>query len=150
MRRLEYLTNCGNGPLYKALKLIVKIKYKKLAMKLGFSIPINTFGPGLYIPHYGTIVVNGKAKVGSDCKLCTDVCLGNSRGGVPVIGNNVYIAPGAKIFGDIVIGDNCFIGANAVVNKSFPSDVTIVGVPAHIVESKRNYVAANISNGTNM
>ena len=62
----------------------------------------------------------------------------NSRGennkGAPVIGNNVYISPGAKLFGGIMIGDNVIIGANAVVNKSFPSNVVIAGCPAKIVK----------------
>lgn len=53
--------------------------------------------------------------------------------GVPVIGDNCYIGPGAKLFGDIRIGNNVAIGANSVVNKSFEDNVTIAGVPAKIV-----------------
>lgn len=53
--------------------------------------------------------------------------------GAPRLGDNVYIGPGAKIFGPIEIGDNVAIGANAVVNKSFPDSVTIAGVPAKII-----------------
>lgn len=52
-------------------------------------------------------------------------------GGVPVLGDNVYIGPGAKIFGKIQIADGCKVGANAVVNKSFLVKKSIlVGVPA--------------------
>ena len=51
----------------------------------------------------------------------------------PVIGDNCFIGPGAKIFGKINIGDNVAIGANAVVNKDVPSNVTVAGVPAKIV-----------------
>lgn len=53
-----------------------------------------------------------------------------------MIGNNCVIYPGAKIFGKITIGDNCIIGANAVVNKSFPNDCVIGGVPAKIIKKK--------------
>ncbi len=60
--------------------------------------------------------------------------IGEVNGKAPQIGDNVYISPGAKLFGDIVIGDNVKIGANAVVNKSFPEgNCTLVGVPARKV-----------------
>ena len=54
----------------------------------------------------------------------------------PTFGNNVYIGPGAKIFGKITIGDNVAIGANAVVNKDVPSNVTVGGIPARIISNK--------------
>lgn len=69
------------------------------------------------------------------------------RGGVsgaPVIGDNCYVGPGAKIFGGIVLGDNIVIGANAVVNASFPNgNCTIAGVPAKIISNKtsESYIA---------
>ena len=53
----------------------------------------------------------------------------------PIIGDNCFIGPGAKLFGKIKIGDNVAIGANAVVNKSFGDNVTIAGVPAKIVNN---------------
>jgi serine O-acetyltransferase len=54
---------------------------------------------------------------------------------VPVIGNDCYIGPGAKLFGPIELGPNPVIGANAVVNRSFPQgNVTLVGVPAKQVD----------------
>lgn len=54
----------------------------------------------------------------------------------PVIGNRVYIAPGAKLFGGIKIGDNVAIGANAVVTKDLPDYAVAVGVPAKIISYK--------------
>ena len=62
--------------------------------------------------------------------------IGAYEGGAPVIGDNVYIGPGAKIFGDITIGNNVSIGANAVVNRSFPDNVIIAGVPAKVIKNK--------------
>ncbi|MBD3288386.1 serine acetyltransferase [candidate division KSB1 bacterium] len=102
---------------------------------LGIQIPVTTrIGGGLYLCHWGTIVVSKKAVLGENVVLFHDVTIGHEKGKCPVIGNNVYIAPGAKIFGEITIGDNCKIGANAVVNKSFPADCTIAGIPAKIVK----------------
>lgn len=87
--------------------------------------------------HWGTVVVNGGARIGSNCRIHICVNIGANGGGVedtPSIGNNVYIGPGAKIFGKIVIGDNTVIGANSVVNKSFlEGGYTIAGIPAMIV-----------------
>tara|TARA_R110002111_G_scaffold101872_1_gene157673 strand:- start:294 stop:875 length:582 start_codon:yes stop_codon:yes gene_type:complete len=133
MRKLEYYTNCKNNGLNKIYIAFLKYKYKKISLKLGFSIPINVFGPGLSIVHYGTIVINSRAKVGSNCRMHACVNIGASGGkkAAPQIGNNVYIAPGAKIYGDIKIGNNIAIGANAVVNKSFENDyIVLAGIPA--------------------
>ena len=58
------------------------------------------------------------------------------NGKAPTIGDNCFIGPGAKLFGDIKIGDNVAIGANAVVNKDFGDNVTIAGVPAKVVSKK--------------
>lgn len=53
---------------------------------------------------------------------------------MPVLGDNIYIAPGAKIFGNIKIANRCRIGANAVVNKNCNiENATLVGVPAKII-----------------
>ena len=107
-----------------------------LSRHLGFSIHPNSIGPGLSIPHAGTIVVTGNAVIGDNCRIHTCVNIGNHRGKAPRIGNNVYIGPGAKIFGDITVGDNAVIGANAVVNKDVPPGVTVGGVPARIISHK--------------
>jgi serine O-acetyltransferase len=105
-------------------------------LKLGFTIPLNVFGPGLSISHFGTIVINKHAMIGANCRIHPGVCIGGLKGKAPRIGNNVYIGPGAKIFGDITIDDNVAIGANSVVNKDVPMSVTVAGNPAKIVSEK--------------
>lgn len=142
MRKTEYFKNvCMNERRGLVKEFIYKIylyKYKKLSMKLGFSIGLNVFGPGLYIAHYGTIVVNGNARVGKNCWIYPGSNIGANTEGpndVPTIGDDVYIGPGAKIFGKIKIADNISIGANAVVTKSFETcGVTIAGVPARVIK----------------
>jgi serine O-acetyltransferase len=109
-------------------------------MRLGFDIPINVFGAGLRINHYGNIVINGGAKIGMWCDVHQGVNIGsnNSKSGeplVPKIGNNVWIGPGAKIFGNIIIEDEVQIAANAVVNKDFKRNTTIGGITAKILSS---------------
>lgn len=137
LRRYEYLRN--TRPI---LAPIAKLALGRRARRLGFTIPPNVFGPGLAIAHYGTIVVSNSARVGSNCRLHVGVNIGTAAGhaaAAPSIGDNCYIGPGAKLFGDIVIGDNTVIGANAVVNRSFPGgNVTIAGVPARVISKKNS------------
>lgn len=137
LRRLEYLHNCDRNWL---LRKWAAFRFGRLSTRLGFSIPINVFGPGLSIAHRGTIVVNANARVGANCRLhvCVNIGAGAGAGGqAPKIGDNCYIAPGVKIFGQIVIGNGTAIGANAVVNKSFPEGgVTLGGVPAKVISNK--------------
>lgn len=111
-----------------------------MGVKLGFDIPPNTCGPGLRINHYGNIIINPGVRIGEWCDIHQGVNIGTDfSGGVPELGDNVWIGPGAKLYGDIVIGNKCAIGANAVVNKSFPEEgITIAGVPARKVSSKGN------------
>ena len=123
-------------------------RYIRYGFKLGFTIPLNVFGPGLCLGHAGTIIVNDYAKVGSNCRIQAGVNIGNSAplgenwvpNNTPTIGNNVYIGPGAKLYGKITIGDNAAIGANAVVNKDVPSGVTVAGVPAKVISHNSSNV----------
>jgi serine O-acetyltransferase len=139
LRNYEYYLN--NGKQYFFTKIMRKFhlyKYKSLSYKLGFSIPPNVFGPGLRIPHYGTIIVHPFAKIGTNCVIQAGVNIGIYNRGVLIIGDNVYIGPGAKIFGGIRIGNNIAIGANSVVNNSFlQSNVTIAGVPSGIIRYEK-------------
>lgn len=136
MRKLEYYQNCKNKGLFKLYIFYLRYRFKKTSIRLGFSIPINVFGPGLAIVHYGTIVINSKTKVGKNCRMHAGINIGATGGqsAAPKIGDNVYLAPGAKIYGDITIPNNTAIGANAVVNKSFEKENTVLaGIPAKVI-----------------
>ena len=110
-----------------------------MSVHLGFSIPINVFGPGLCIAHRGTIIINKNVRVGENCRIhaCTNIGSNRNEASAPQIGNNVYIGPGAKIFGNILIADNIAIGANSVVNNSFyEKGISIAGIPAKKISTK--------------
>lgn len=134
MRKYEYLINCKNSFIWKGAKMWIKFKYFLLSVLCGFEIPINVFGKGLSIAHKGTIVINGSTRIGENCRLHVCVNIGTIPGcsGVaPVLGDNVYIAPGVKIYGKVQIASGIMIGANSVVNKSFTEEnITIAGSPA--------------------
>lgn len=117
-------------------------RHRCMGLKLGFEIPVNVFDAGLRINHYGLIVVNEHARIGKYCDIHQGVNIGQqgeSEFDVPIIGDNVWIGPGAKIFGKIHVADECQIGANAVVNKSFEQKgVTIAGIPAKVISNNSN------------
>lgn len=139
LRYEEYYTNVKGEK--HPMTMIFKWRKQQYGLKLGFEIPANVFGPGLKITHSGLRIVAKSARVGKNCLLHGGINIGTNGGNgeskTPIIGDNVYIAPGAKIFGDIRIADNIAIGANSVVNKSFlEPGITIAGIPAKKVSNK--------------
>ncbi len=106
--------------------------------KYGIDIPPTTsIGSGFYIGHFGGIVVNERAVIGDNCNLSQQVTIGQlnrgPRKGYPVIGNDVYIGPGAKVAGAVRIGNDVAIGANSVVIDDVPDHAVVVGVPGSVV-----------------
>lgn len=132
LRKAEYAVNCKKGVINFPYRLYKKLVFHRWSVKCNFSIPLNVFGPGLSIAHYGTIVVNSNATVGKNCRIQEGVTIGASGGHkAPVIGDNVFIGSGAKIIGDIQIADGIVIGAGAIVVKSFEENsISLAGVPA--------------------
>ena len=140
LRRAEYYTNCKKHPVFKPAVLFFQLRHRIVGNKCGYSIPLNTCGKGLNLAHLGTVIINAHAQIGEYCRIHADVNIGTSAGAggeAPTIGNNVYIGPGAKLFGKITIADGIAIGANAVVNKSFTEEnISIAGVPAKKISDK--------------
>ena len=111
----------------------------------GISIPSGAeFGPGLYIGHFGGIIIGEEVVAGENCTLSQGVTLGEHRGS-PMIGACVYLAPGAKVFGPIRVGDHVAVGANAVVSEDVPSYATAVAGRATVLERARKPDALSVS-----
>jgi serine O-acetyltransferase len=105
--------------------------------------PASTIGRRVFLDHAFGVVIGETAIVGDDVLIYQGVTLGGvslDRGVKrhPTIGNHTVIGSGAKILGDIIIGENCRIGSNSVVVKSIPNDSTAVGVPARIIDKGRD------------
>ena len=134
LRAVEYHDACRSSWYHRPFGTLLHLCLHLVSVRLGFTIPPNAFGPGLSIAHRGTIIVHSHARVGENCRLHACTNIGSWAGAAddaPVIGNNVYIGPGAVLYGPIVIADNIAIGANSVVNSSFlEPDITIAGAPA--------------------
>lgn len=96
----------------------------------------NDIGPGLFIQHGFATVIAAKS-IGRNCWINQQVTIGYSTASdTPVIGDHVTVNAGAKIIGNLKMGDHSIAGANAVVVKNVPEHCTVVGVPAYII--KRN------------
>ena len=111
---------------------------KMIEITTGIVLPFTAkIGKGLYIGHFGGIILSPNSVLGDYCNISQGITIGQAgRGGAqhtPVIGDRVYIGPGAKIFGGIKIGNDVAIGANAVVTKDLPDNAVAVGVPARII-----------------
>lgn len=133
LRKEEYYFNARHDFIGKLLYLYWFRKKNQLGNKLGFKIPKNCFGPGLTIYHQGNIIVNEAARIGANCRLHGNNCIGNkgTEDLAPVVGNNLDLGFGACVIGGVTLGDNLVVGANAVIVKSIPyGNATVTGIPA--------------------
>lgn len=124
------------------MEFISNVIYKMVYLIFGCTIPpTSKLGKGVNVAHPIGIVVHQNAVIGDNTIIYQNVTIGRRNGNLeesPVIGNNCILGVGCCILGDIKVGDNVKIGANAVVVKDVPSNVTVVGVPAKIIkESKK-------------
>jgi serine O-acetyltransferase len=123
-RSMPLLFRLVLDPIYFVLNLMIQIMW-------GIEIPRATaVGPGLFIGHFGGITISAMAVLGKNCSVSQNVTIGiagsGEKLGVPVIGDDVYIAPGARLFGKITVGNNVKIGANAVIYKDVPDNSVAV------------------------
>lgn len=133
LRRVEYCSG-SRSPIARVGYFWWRFRLARLSLQSGISIPPNVFGPGLSIAHYGSIVVNDRARVGSYCRIHSATNIGVSRGLAPTIGDFVYIGPGAVIYGGVNVGSESVIGANAVVGSDVAMGESVAGIPARPIE----------------
>jgi len=126
------------GPIKRFALLWLVAWQKVIEITTGISLPYTALiGPGLYIGHFGNIILHGEVVIGSECNLSQGVTIGVSgrgaRRGVPQIGDRVYIGTNAVVVGGITIGNDVLVGANTLVIIDIPDHCTVVGVPGAIV-----------------
>lgn len=104
--------------------------------------PECVIGPGTKLAYGGVgVIIHKKSVIGANCTISQQVTIGggNSRyPGLPIIGDNVYLAKGSIVFGGVEIGNNAIIGANAVVNIPVPENGVAAGVPAKIIKIRKS------------
>jgi serine O-acetyltransferase len=93
-------------------------------------------GPGLVLFHPNGVVIGPRVRMGSDCVVQQGVTIGGlgrdraQENAATVIGDRVFFGAGAKVVGSLEIGDDCVVGANAVVTSNGPARHTALGIPA--------------------
>lgn len=95
--------------------------------------PSCKIGGGIYIDHPHGSHINVK-RCGVNLKFKHNVTVGNNHGGIPILGDNVFLGCGACVLGNIIVGNNVKIGANCVVVKNVPENAVVIGNPAIIVK----------------
>lgn len=126
------------------LTVLYHMMYHKARNGYGIELPYTvTLGRRVIIEHQGAIVIHGSCHIGDDTIIRQGVTLGSryldSPLDAPKLGKRVNVGAGAKILGNVTIGDDAIIGANAVVLSDVPSGQTAVGIPAKILPSKSKY-----------
>jgi serine O-acetyltransferase len=116
----------------------VRIAQTAAEILTGISLPPECeIGDGLYIGHFGSIVVAREARIGYNCSMAQNVTIGVAgRGperGAPTIGNRVFIGAHSVIVGRITVGDDAVICAGSVVSRSVPARAVVMGNPARVV-----------------
>lgn len=129
-------------PVLRQLLLFICLLWQKgIEMLTGISLPASaTIGHSFYIGHFGGIILNSKTIIGNNCNISQGVTIGVSgtgeKRGVPVIGDNVYVGANAVVAGKITVGDNAVIGACSLVTTHVNANSVVVGVPATEVSLK--------------
>jgi len=133
IRLYQYTCN-KKGGYYKVVSKVAVIQHRFWSVVTGADIPLNSnIAGGLLITHPNGIVIHPKAEIGPNCLIFQQVTIGSRDGGIPVVKGHVDIGAGAKIIGNIIIGEHVRIGANSVVLKSIPDGCSVAGVPAVII-----------------
>lgn len=125
MRKLEYYDyKRKKSKLYLPMWLWYKTRYNRLGIKNGFDIPINTLGYGCRIAHRCGIIINGNTKIGNYCCLYRCSC---ADGNPKRIGDNVFIGTNAVIAKKVTIANGCSISAMSLVNRNFLIENNLLG-----------------------
>lgn len=134
------LHRVAHGLWMRRFRLLGRMVSHFARMFTGIEIhPGATIGRRCVIDHGMGVVIGETAVLGDDVYLYHQVTLGGTsseRGSKrhPTLANNVIIGAGAKVLGDILVGENARVGANAVVVAEVPANTTVVGIPARPVE----------------
>ncbi|MGJ5642349.1 serine acetyltransferase [Formosa sp. S-31] len=139
LRFVEYYRNNNKS---KIRYLYYYFLYRRLCYNLKIDIKPNNIGPGLRIYHLGALIrIKSNCRIGKNCTLQPGVVIGNKNleddGSFVKVGDNSFFGLGAKVFGEVVIGDNAVIGANSVVVKDVPDNCVVAGIPAKIIKMKK-------------
>ncbi|MEW5860651.1 MAG: serine O-acetyltransferase [Cyanobacteriota bacterium] len=125
------------------LSILYRALFRKIRNTYGIELPYSAqLGRRVVIEHQSCIVIHGDCVIGDDCIIRQGVTMGNRYldrpFDAPKLGKRVNVGAGAKLFGNITLGDDANIGANAVVLTDVPPGATAVGIPAKVINAKKS------------
>jgi len=132
-------------PLVSALlRPFIRVAQTLTEILTGISLPPECeIGDGLYIGHFGSIVVAREARIGYNCSMAQNVTIGvagrGAERGAPTIGNRVFIGAHSVIVGRIDIGEDAMICAGSVVTRPVPARAVVVGNPARVISFEGSF-----------
>lgn len=115
-----------------------RLHLHRCRFRFGFDIsPTTAIGPGLYMGHFGMLVISPFAVIGRSCNINQGVTIGatsrGSRLGAPTLGDRVWVGANAVIVGKITVGSDALIAPGAFVNVDVPEKAVFLGNPGKVV-----------------
>lgn len=147
--RFSYFFRKGSSyPTKTIRRRVFEIICRHYSIKFGFQIPLGTqIGPGMYLGHWGQLVINPSTKIGNNCNIGQGVTIGQTNRGAkkgsPKIGDRVWIGANAVLVGNISIDSNVLIAPNSFVNFDVPDNSIVITQKCKVVPDKQattNYI----------
>ena len=130
----SYQRHATRGILFAPLRKLAVLRHHFWSVVTGAEIPLTCkIGGGLLLPHPSGVVIHGECEIGPNCLIFQGATLGLRRDGVPRVGGHVDIGAGAILLGKITVGDNCRIGAHALVLDNVPHGGTVIAPTARLL-----------------
>lgn len=148
-RKCNYYVNLPNKSIVQWIAHgMAYYRFQRLCSQCGIELNQRTkIGYGLRLPHKGTIIIHPQVVIGNNCEIMQGVTLGNnilkSRDLVPTIGDEVLLCAGAKVVGNVKIGNHVVVGANSVVTKDVENNKVIAGIPARMLRDCKDDFVIN-------
>lgn len=126
------------------LRPLAALLQKATEIVTGISLPAACeIGEGLYIGHFGGIVLSSGVRLGHNCSIAQNVTLGSvgagTGAGAPTLGNRVFIGAHSVVVGGITVGDDAMICAGSMVNRPVPARAVVLGNPARVISYEGSF-----------
>jgi serine O-acetyltransferase len=130
--------------LRRPLRVLATLAQKVVEIVTGICIPAKCdIGEGLYIGHYGAIILPRHGTIGHNCSFAQNSTIGvagtGENRGAPTIGNRVFIGAHSVVVGKITIGEDAMICAGSIVTRSVPARAVVMGNPARVVSYEGSF-----------
>jgi serine O-acetyltransferase len=144
--RISHAAVTGARPRFvrRLLKPFAVVGQKLMEIVTGICIPAKCeIGQGLYIGHYGGIILPVHGRIGHNCSFAQSSTIGvagtGGNRGAPLIGNRVFIGAHSVVVGKITIGEDAMICAGSIVTRSVPARAVVMGNPARVVSYEGSF-----------